>query len=329
MVGRNVAFTADKILCDKKEVFLSNPQNKQEFLYLLGSAFETKGIRTCHAKGDADCLIVQEALKASQLSPTVVIGEDTDLLILLLYHVETTSHDVFFTSGSGKKQQIKLWDIKATQARLGRDVCSNILFAHAMCGCDTTSRPFNIAKSLPLKKLKFEEFVRDAQVFLKPKCDHDSIEQAGERLFVMLYNGRLTDNLDSLRHIRYQQKLMIGGKTQVQAKCLPPTSSAARYHSYRVYFQVQEWATLGKEPCLEPEDWGWELRDNQLLPVTTNQPPAPPDLLNMIRCNCKKDCATGKCSCRKHGLACTTACGECRGNSCSNSVQFEDSDSDM
>ena len=188
--------------------------------------------------------------------------------------------------------------------------------------------PSTIAKSLPVKKLKCEGFVKEAQVFLTANCDHQTIAEAGERAFVMLYNGRQNDSLDALRLVRYQQKVS-SSNTQVQAKVLPPTSSAARYHSYRVYFQVQEWAHLGGESDLLPEDWGWELRQNQLVPVATDIGPAPEDLLNIIRCNCRKDCSSGKCSCRKHGLTCTAACGECRGTSCLNSVQFEDSNSEM
>lgn len=260
-----------------------------------------------------------------------MIGEDTDLLVLLLHHVEPTMQDVFLTSGSYKKNRTRIWAIKATQARLGRGVCGNILFAHAFCGCDTTSRAYNISKSLPIKKLKNNDFVKDAQIFLADDSNNQVIAEAGERVFVSLYNGRHDDTLDHLRLVRYQQKVS-SSISQVQAKVLPPTSSAARHHSYRVYFQVQEWATLGRCEHM-PEEWGWELRRGQLIPVTTDIPPAPEDLLNVIRCTCKKDCSSGRCSCRKHGLTCTTACGECRGVSCMNTVhQLEESgesDSEM
>ena len=116
VVGRSVSFKPDMVVCDKKDIFLSNLKNKQEFLYLLGDEFEMKGIRTKHAKGDADCLIIKEALHAASLSPTVVIGEDTDLLVLLLHHVTSQMNTVYFTSGTLKKQQVKLWNIQESQA---------------------------------------------------------------------------------------------------------------------------------------------------------------------------------------------------------------------
>lgn len=66
MVGTNTAFTADMLLCEKKEHFLANAENKEQFLRLLGSAFEARGFATRHAQGDADCLIVQEALLSAK-----------------------------------------------------------------------------------------------------------------------------------------------------------------------------------------------------------------------------------------------------------------------
>lgn len=278
--------------------------------------------KTRHAKGDADCLIVDEALRAAESSVTAVIGEDTDLLVLLLHHVKPTMRDVFLTSGSAaNKNEMKLWNIQVTQERLGQDVCQHILFAHAFSGCDTTSKPFNMSKPLPLKKLESGELMEEAKLFHTRFADPDEIATAGEKVFVKLYNGKAGDSLNTLRSVRYHQKVASSNK-QVEAKALPPTASASRFHSYRVYFQVQEWACLGRNFFLVPQEWGWELQQGQLFPTTTDVPPAPEDLLKVVRCNCKKDCSSGNCSCRKHGLVCTTACGECRGESCTNVAIF-------
>ena len=42
---------------------------------------------------------------------------------------------------------------------------------------------------------------------------------------------------------------------------------------------------------------GWMEKDGHLLPVMTDLPPAPEDLLRIIRCNCTTDCSTARCSC--------------------------------
>ncbi|KAK7108065.1 hypothetical protein V1264_015867 [Littorina saxatilis] len=145
------------------------------------------------------------------------------------------------------------------------------------------------------------------------------IAETGEKLLVDIYKGNDGDTLDKLRLVKYHEKVFTGSK-QVQPKVLPPTSAAAKYHSYRVFYQVQEWACLGTSLELMPEEWGFQLQRGQLLPVHTDIPPAPEELMNIIRCGCTTDCSSQRCSCRKVGLSCTTACGQCRGISCLNSM---------
>ena len=70
----------------KKNEFLGNKVNKQRFLCLLGSSLQKAGCTTIHAKGDADILIVKTAVESAKVVSTVLIGDDTDLLILLCYY---------------------------------------------------------------------------------------------------------------------------------------------------------------------------------------------------------------------------------------------------
>ena len=78
--------------------------------------------------------------------------------------------------------------------------------------------------------------------------------------------------------------------------------------------------TLDESQTMSPTEWGWEIKDGLVFPIYTNAAAAPDELLNVIDCNCKTDCATVRCSCRRHGLVCTLGCGECRGESCMNSI---------
>ena len=115
--------------------------------------------------------------------------------------------------------------------------------------------------------------------------------------------------------IQFCQKVATG-KSFLQPGSLPPTSSAAAYHSQRVYFQIQQWEGV----LLKPEEWGWKLSSGKLLPIKTELPPAHESPLEFVRCNCKKGCSTQKCTCRKNGLDCSPACGECKGYNCVNSA---------
>ena len=44
------------------------------------------GCQVRHARGDADMLIVQTAIQSASRSSTVLVDDDTDLLILLCFH---------------------------------------------------------------------------------------------------------------------------------------------------------------------------------------------------------------------------------------------------
>ena len=72
---------------------------------------------------------------------------------------------------------------------------------------------------------------------------------------------------------------------------------------------------------LHPDRWGWRQRGDKLEAITTDQAAAPTYLLEIIRCHCKTDCVSTNCSCKKHGLKCSPACKECRGQSCVNSLK--------
>ena len=74
---------------------------------------------------------------------------------------------------------------------------------------------------------------------------------------------------------------MARNTSHIQPQTLPPTSAAAKFHSLRVYFQVQQWK--GTRDGVLPEEWGWrESEDEILVPVTTDLLPAPDDLLRII-----------------------------------------------
>ena len=124
--------------------------------------------------------------------------------------------------------------------------------------------------------------------------------------------------------IRDSARLITIGTSFVQPECLPPTSAAAVYHSLRLYHQVQQWRGV----ALPPLDWGWKLVDGRLLPVRTDLQAAHVSLLEIIRCNCKSDCGSQRCSCRKHGMDCSAACGFCRGQSYTNSASPDLSEND-
>ena len=81
--GVTVTFTKDMQFTMKKDKFLANKSNKQQFINLLSAQLEKNKCKVHHAPGDADQLIVWKAVESATMVNTMLVGDDTDLLVLL------------------------------------------------------------------------------------------------------------------------------------------------------------------------------------------------------------------------------------------------------
>ncbi|GFO27369.1 hypothetical protein PoB_005387400 [Plakobranchus ocellatus] len=199
VVGPTIRFNPEMVCSARKEHFLANPDNKQEFVQYLSDVLEKDGCQVLHAQGDADTLIVRTAVSYAINKTTVVIGEDTDLLVLLLHHADLRSRLLRLKSRS-KTKKLKQIDILSMKTRLGPLICHVLPFLHAINGCDTTSRLFGVAKGLPLKKIKTDaDFKTAAKTFCTKGKTTADIIASGERALISLYGGQAGDTLDMLR----------------------------------------------------------------------------------------------------------------------------------
>ena len=136
-----------------KEAFLGDPKNKR-FIDFLGAKLTNQGCQVFYDQADADLLIVQKAIESASSMDTVLIGDDTDLLVLLLHHLPKYGKHIFSTLDRKKNTKGRVWNIKEVQAKLGTFMCKHIPFLQAFLGCDTTSCLFGIGKRSIHKKFK-------------------------------------------------------------------------------------------------------------------------------------------------------------------------------
>ena len=296
---------------------------------MLSEALQNVGCVTHHANGDADLLIVKTAVESARTNTTFLVGDDTDLLVLLCYHASKHGCDLYFRrEPKANARGTSVWHVKRVKDQLGRVVCTNLLFLHAITGCDTTSRLYGVGKATALKKFENVPYFREQANVFNCHSPISDILTAGEKALVSFFGGKPGVGLDLLRYQRYLKKLAT--KTpHIQPQNLPPTAAAALFHSLRIYLRIKQWQEEGAEMSME--DWGWKFTDNQVFPVATDLPPAPDSLLQLIRCNCSSDCSTMKCICRKSGMECSPASGKCKGSACtncSNTLDYESEDSE-
>ncbi|KAJ8733220.1 hypothetical protein PYW08_001518 [Mythimna loreyi] len=264
---------------------------------------------------DADTLIVYTALEESANYETVIIvGEDVDLLVILTGVAQERHKNVYLMKpGKGKSATSTF----SSNSLKKEQLTAHILTCHAFSGCDTTSALFNQGKTkLTTLVLKDSQIQEALECFKVPNAQPDDLDDAGEKNFVKMYGGKLPKSLNDLRYEGFARSIT---KSKYNLCSLPPTKAAARQHSFRVYHQVQQW--LGND--LPATSWGWMRGSHGLTPTLTTLEAAPPEVLKLASCRCKKGCSTVACSCRKSGLNCTLLCLSCHGETCSNVREIE------
>ena len=106
--------------------------------------------------------------------------------------------------------------------------------------------------------MKSPEMKRLAAVFYETRDRNiDNILSAGEKVIIHLYGGNMTETWDEFRFRNFCKHVAFG-TTFVQVQTLPPLLAATKFHSLRVYYQVQEW--LGTPP-LDPTLFRWKTEN--------------------------------------------------------------------
>lgn len=186
----DIHFTPDMTLQTRKDLFLANPNNKQRFIDLLSSELQKNMCMVVCSEDDADCMIVAEALDSAKSKVTVVVGDDTDLLVLLIYQANRQDMDIFLQqSRNVGTKPTKCWNIKHVQLSLGK-LCHILPVIHVVTGCNTTSRPFGIGKRTGLQKFqRSERLCKLAEMFLEDKEEQEFVD-AGQQIMLALYDGK-------------------------------------------------------------------------------------------------------------------------------------------
>ena len=91
---------------------------------MLSEFLFSNGIRTENAEADVDAMIAKTGIVLAENYPTIIIGEDTDVLVLLLFHssAKTTLH--YKSDQSNRRANtLKVCDISKTKKLLGDQLC--------------------------------------------------------------------------------------------------------------------------------------------------------------------------------------------------------------
>ena len=180
---------------------------------------------------------------SSYSSDVSLIGDDTDLLVLLLQMTrhQAFEHKLFLTTKS------QVYNMEELRNKLGQRIVNGILLIHAFTGCDTTSRIHGIGKDKLLKIIdSIDSDIINA--FYSMDSSASQVKDAGEQLLLLLLSSNAM-SLNDARLLVLEQKVL---SSSIDIKCqqLPPASGAAEQHSYRVYHQIQQWEGTNLDPSV-------------------------------------------------------------------------------
>ena len=92
---------------------------------LISTALTQKGCHVIQSAGHADVDIVMKTIERFRHCTTTLVGEDIDLLILLLHYSRTDNEIIYFHSDTNKQsKEHKVYNINLLKETKGDDVCA-------------------------------------------------------------------------------------------------------------------------------------------------------------------------------------------------------------
>ena len=178
-----------ELQCDKG-IFLSNPKNKQKFIDVLSEHLRVEGISIEKSQKDADLLIVQCALDKAMEKNAIIIGDDTDILVLALHYISKLNppNNVYMF----RQISNTYVDLKSVLSTISKPVMDQILSIHALSGCDTVSQLFGAGKDKLFKQMcKNPENLSDIMAFSQSPYEEKSVKDGGLKIIARLYNMKI------------------------------------------------------------------------------------------------------------------------------------------
>lgn len=179
--------------------YLSLKENKAEFIKFLSCCFRNAQVKVINCSGDADSEIVKEAINQAsdriQGAAVVVVADDTDIAVMLLYHWKDWMNDIYFL----QERSNRAWSMKRSQTNV-EEVKEHLLFLHSWSGCDTTSSIFGKGKGNMVNILKKSPPLQESsRVMMNPDSSQEEVGDASVTAFKVLYGGKVDQTLTTMR----------------------------------------------------------------------------------------------------------------------------------
>lgn len=259
---------------------------------------------------EADTRLILHGLEAleSRYERLILMCNDTDVLLLAV-HFFGKDAEVYMMGGTSKEK--KCYSVQKIAESLSPVLKDNLLSFHAFTGSDTTSSFSGFGK-----RKCWKVFSEHPQ--LLEGIGRDGPYEGAEKFVCRLYNTPQSRSADEARHDIFSK-----GKKGLEL--LPPTSNALSLHIARANYQAKIWLQSDKRSlALEPawETDGWTRNNNGLQIVWMTKPAIPEACIELIACNCKSQCQSRACKCRRTEQICMPEC-TCNSDDCCNPYNMD------
>ena len=193
---------------------------------------------------------------------------DIDLFVLALRRYPEWYENTLFVTGGG--QHHRMIELKPIVQTPGPEKMAAF---HALSGADNTGSSSGKGKLLRRKVFaKADPSIITALAELGQAAHpNEEIVVAIEKFVCLLYQPRTT--ITTVKELRW----FLFKKQQAQSDRLPPTQAALHQAILRTHYQLMVWnSDRITNPALpSPQQYGWQMDQDEWIPVMTNLPRAP------------------------------------------------------
>ena len=249
---------------------------------------------------EADTRIMFHLSRIIAADPQLAVSvrcNDTDVLVLLLYHVmclksSTVEPQVWMDVGHSSNNTRHYINICDILALLDKSVIQALPGIHAMTGCDFTASFLGKGKDKPFNlMLKNNSHVEAmAKLGESEEVTSDLVRDIG-RFVCALYGLPKVQKVDDARFASFQQKYAPMRKNQplgkikgINQSSMPPCQAVLLNKIRRANFISYLWkrARLPVPCVLKPEDHGWQVKDSSYIIKWYDGPQLPQYLADIL-----------------------------------------------
>ena len=194
--SRNVDIHEENPVLFTQDRFLSNTENKTNFINCLSQHLIQSWYFTINCPGDADSTIVKTTLDMANTSwgHGTVVADDTDIAVMLVHHWQNNMSDVYFF----QERWNKVCSITDASSR-SENIKQHLLFVYAWSGCDTISSTFGKRKTKLAENITDEKWQQLSEVISSPWGKQAEVGDASIEAFTLLYGGKKGTTIAKLR----------------------------------------------------------------------------------------------------------------------------------